>query len=82
MEGTSIYDLYNNMTIPEIVVDSVTKMSSGVVGSVSKAFDALVLNEAGTGLSMLAIWTLSFLGIGIIWKVLPYAVRFVRGRRR
>lgn len=81
MEDISIFNVYSGKTIPQIIVESFTDMTSGVTGSISEAFDKLVLNESGTGLSMLAIWTLSFLGVGFIWKVVPIAVRFLRRRR-
>ena len=81
MEGTStIFDLYNGMTIPGIVVDCVSKLTTGLVGSIRQGFDALVLNEAGTGLSMLAIWALTTLGIGFVYRNVPKIIGFFRNR--
>ena len=82
MEGTTFADLYSDMTIPEIIVDSLTEMTSGVTGSISAAFDSLVLNDAKTGLSALAIWVLSFMGVGFLWKIVPTCTRFLRRGRR
>ena len=80
-ETTTFFSVYEGMSIPEIIVDALTKMTSGVTGSLRQSFDSLVLNEAGTGLSALAIWVLSFMGVGFIWKIVPQAKRlFRRGR--
>lgn len=82
MEGTTtFFDVYAGKSIPEIIVDALKAMTSGVTGSISESFDALVLNADKTGLSALAIWTLSFLGVGFIWKVVPMGVRFLKSRR-
>ena len=82
MEGTTtIFDLYNNMTIPGIIVDAVTTLTSGLVGSIRNGFDALVLNDAKTGLSMLAIWSLTTLGVGFVWKNVPKIIGFFRRSR-
>lgn len=78
---TTFFDLYADKTIPDIIVDALTKMTSGVTGSISKAFDALILNDAKTGLSALAIWVLSFAGVGFLWKVIPMAIRRLSNRR-
>ena len=81
MEGvTTFVDVYEGKTITEIVVTSLKEMTSGVTGSISEAFNALVLTEDGR-LSALAIWTLTFLGVGFIWKIIPMAVRFFKSRR-
>ena len=82
MDSTDLGFLAEGTTIPEIIVNSAKMMASGVTESVSKAFDGLVLNQNGTGLSALAIWTLSFVGVGFIGTVLPKAVSFIRGRKR
>ena len=80
MDGTKFVDIYEGQSIVEIVVDSLKGMTSGVTGSISEAFNALVLTEDGK-LSALAIWSLSVLGVGFIWKVIPAAIRFVKSRR-
>ena len=80
MDGTKFVDIYDGKSIVEIVVDALKGMTSGVTGSISEAFNALVLTEDGK-LSALAIWSLSFLGVGFIWKVIPMAVRFFKSRR-
>lgn len=80
MDGTKFVDIYEGQSIVEIVVDSLKGMTSGVTGSISEAFNSLVLTDEGK-LSALAIWSLSFLGVGFIWKVIPAAIRFVKSRR-
>ena len=82
MDGlTPIEQVYADKSIVDIVVGSLKDMTSGLTESISDAFNGLVLNESKTSLSMLAIWTLTFLGVGFIWKVVPTAVRFLRSRR-
>ena len=81
MEGTTVFEAYEGMTIPGIVVDSVTTLTSGLVGSIRSGFDALVLNEAGTGFSMLAIWSLTTLGFGFVMRNVPKITGFIRGLR-
>lgn len=81
MESTDLSFLAEGTTIPEIIVNSLKAMTQGVTESISGAFNGLVLNQNGTGLSALAIWTLSFLGVGFIWKAIPMAIRFVKRRR-
>lgn len=82
MDGTStVFDLYNDMTIPGIIVDSVTTLTSGLVGSIRSGFDALVLNDAKTGFSMLAIWSLTTLGVGFVMRNVPKILGFIRGLR-
>ena len=81
MESTDLSFLAEGTSIPEIIVNSTKMMAGGVTESISQAFDGLVLNHAGTGLSALAIWSLSFLGVGFIWRLFPKAFRLVKGRR-
>ena len=81
MESTDLSFLAEGTSIPEIVVNSLKAMTQGLTESISGAFNGLVLNQNGTGLSALAIWTLSFLGVGFIWKVVPMAIRFFNRRR-
>jgi len=80
METTTFVDVYAGKSIVEIVVDALKGMTTGVTGSVSEAFNALILTEDGK-LSALAIWTLSFLGVGFIWKVVPMAIHFFKKNR-
>ena len=80
-ELTRIEEVYADKSIVDIVVESLQEMTSGLTESIRDAFNGLVLNENGTGLSMLAIWTLTFLGVGFIWKVLPMAIRFFKRHR-
>ena len=82
MESTDLSFLAEGTSIPEIIVNSAKMMASGVTESVSAAFDGLVLNQNGTGLSALAIWTLSFVGVGFIGTILGKVTTFVRGRKR
>lgn len=85
MDGSGVVnkfvDIYANKSISKIVVDACQEMTTGVIGSIRDGFDALVLTEEGT-LSALAIWCLTFLGVGFIWKVVPTVIRFIRGRNR
>ena len=71
------FEQYEEKTISGIVVESLQEMANGITGSIKAAFDGLVLNEAGTGLSALAIWTLAFLGLGFVWKIIPIGLRFL-----
>lgn len=81
MESVDLSFLAEGTSIPEIIVNSTTMMAGGVTKAISTAFNGLVLNDAGTGLSALAIWVLSFMGVGAIWKLAPQAKRlFTRGR--
>ena len=80
MTGTKFVDIYDGQSIVEIVVGSLKDMTAGVTGSISGAFDALVLNDEGK-LSALAIWVLTFLGVGFVWKVIPMIYNFIKGRR-
>ena len=81
MEPTNFDYLAEGTSIPEIVVNSLKMMVSGVTESIRDAFDGLVLNEAKNGLSALAIWTLTFIGIGFLWKIIPMGIRFFKRRR-
>ena len=81
MESTDLSFLAEGVSIPEIIVNSTKMMTSGVTQCISEAFDGLVLNQAGTGLSAIAIWCLSFIGVGFIWRLVPKAYRLLRGRR-
>lgn len=80
METTTFVDVYSGKTIVEIIVDSLKGLASGVTGSISDSFNALVLTEEGQ-LSALAIWVLSMFGIGFVWKVVSMATRFFKSRR-
>ena len=81
MEGVDLSFLAEGTSIPEIIVNSTTMMAGGMTKAIAAAFNGLVLNEAGTGLSALAIWVLSFAGVGFIWKVIPQARRFFTRHR-
>lgn len=82
MESTDLSFLAEGTSIVEIVVNSTKMMAQGCTEAISSAFNGLVLNQNGTGLSALAIWTLTFLGVGFIWKLLPRVGRFVKNRAR
>ena len=69
---------YSNQSIVDIVVNSLKDMTSGLTSSLSQAFEKLVLTEDHQSLSMLAIWVLTFLGVGFIWKVVPMIYRFFK----
>lgn len=79
-ESVDLSFLAEGTSIPEIIVNSTTMMAGGVTKAISTAFNGLVLNDAGTGLSALAIWVLSFAGVGFIWKLLPKAIAFFKRR--
>ena len=61
-------------TIVEVIVNSFRGLTEGITGCVRTSFDALVLNEDKTGLSMFAIWSLVFLGIGIGTKLVSWVM--------
>ena len=80
MEGTTVQtfsEVYAGKSIVEIIVDSIKGLTTGVTGSISESFNALVLNENGQ-LSALAIWALSVFGLSVVWIGLKYAVGFFR----
>ena len=78
MESTDLSFLGAGENIPEIVANSTKIMAQGITEAVSSAFNGLVLNQNGTGLSAFAIWCLTFLGVGFIWKIVPGLIRMVR----
>ena len=77
METTTFADVYAGKSIVEIIVDAVKGLTTGVTGSISEAFNALVLNEQGQ-MSALAIWALSLFGLSIVWTGVKIAVGFFR----
>ena len=81
METTKFVDVYAGKSIIEILVDALKGLATGVTGSISEAFNALVLTDEGQ-LSALAIWTLSFMGIGLVWKIVGWAISFIKSHRR
>ena len=66
--ATTFVDVYAGKTIVEIIVDALKGLATGVTGSISEAFNSLVLTSDGK-LSALAIWTLSIFGLGLVWKI-------------
>lgn len=80
METTPYYMQYADKSIVEIVVTSLKDMTGGLTSSIAEAFEKLVLTEDKASLSMLAIWVLTFLGVGFIWKVVPMIYRFFKNR--
>lgn len=61
-------------TIVDVIVNGFTGMTTGILDAVKTGFDMLVLNEAGTGLSALAIWTIVFLGIGLAPRMIRWII--------
>lgn len=65
----------------EIITNAFSGMLTGTLGGVKAAFDSVVLNDAKTGLSMLAIWSLVFAGIGLVPRGVHWTMSFFRGKR-
>jgi len=62
-------------TVVDTMVDGFTGMTTGFLDAIKTGFDKLVLNSSGNGLSILAIWTIVFFGIGMA----PKAIRWIVG---
>ena len=61
-------------TIVSVVVDSFSDLVGGITTGFRTGFESLILNEDKTGLSILAIWLLVFLGFGLAMKVVKWLV--------
>lgn len=66
-------------TIIQGIVDSITGILSGLGSSMVEFFDTIFLNEAGTGLSTLAIVVLSFVGLSVGLGLVSMLIRKFRG---
>ena len=62
-------------TVVDTIVNGFTGMTTGFLDAIKSGFDKLVLNANGNGLSMLAIWCIVFMGIGMA----PKAIRWIVG---
>ena len=79
--ATDFYEisLTKSDTIVGVVVESFTELVGGITQGFRTGFEELALNEDKTGLSILAIWLLVFLGFGISMKVVKWVVgKFTR----
>ena len=63
MGETSVTLVEEGGTVVGTIVNAFSEMTGGLTDTIKTAFDKLILNEAGTGLSMFAIWTLVFMGV-------------------
>ena len=74
--------LAEGKNIVEIITNAFSGMLSGLVGAYSEAFNALILNEAQTGLSMIAIWSLVFMGVGLLPRGISVLMAIFTARKR
>lgn len=74
--------LAEGKNIVEIITNAFSGMLSGITGAFSEAFNALVLNEAGTGLSMTAIWSLVFMGVGLLPRGFHWLMGFFTAHKK
>jgi len=61
-------------TIVDLVVNSFTGMAEGFITVLKTGFDALILNEGGTGLSTVAIWSLVCMGLALAPKIVRWVI--------
>ena len=73
-DGFAEVTLGQGGTIVDLVVNSFTGMSEGFISVLKTGFDALILNEAGTGLSTVAIWTLVWMGLALSPKIVRWVI--------
>lgn len=65
--------------IIQSIVDSITTVLSGLGSGMVDFFDTIFLNEAGTGLSTLAIVAFAFVGLSVGFGLVAMLVRKIRG---
>ena len=79
MEPTTFVDVYAGKSIVEVIVDTLKTFATGITGSISESFNALILTSDGK-LSAFAIWGLSMFGLGLGWKIVKVVSNMIRGR--
>lgn len=65
--------------IIQSIIDSITGILTGLGGGMVEFFDTIFLNEAGTGLSTLAIVAFAFVGLSVGLGLVTTLVRKIRG---
>lgn len=72
-EGFAEVTLGEGGTVVDTMVNGFTGMTTGFLDAIKTGFDKLALNSTGTGLSMLAIWGITFAGVAMA----PRAIKWV-----
>ena len=73
-EGFAEVTLGEGGTVVDTMVNGFTGMVTGFLDAIKTGFDKLALNSTGTGLSMLAIWGITFAGIAMAPKVIRWVM--------
>lgn len=72
-------EIYDGQSIVGVIVDTLKTFATGITGTISESFNALILTSDGK-LSAFAIWGLSMFGLGLGWKIVKVVSNVIRGR--